>query len=200
MAAQILRARPGALLIFAPNPVPIISALLSSGADFTKMPVIFGQGILAATQIAALGAKLNGSYEAGQVMPAAAVSNPGIAKMQAEFQAAGIAFTAQLSIKAVHEWSAVHALALALAPLKERGIDTLTGRSLLETVIAHGDYNLSTIAPFNFQRTVQFSNPAMSKAYEGARVFSSYFRVFRLQDGLEQPVGDWQSVNDEFHL
>lgn len=200
IAAQILRAKPGALLVFTPNPSPIISSLLSQGADFKKMPIIFGQGIMTATQVAALGNKLDADYEVGQVMPAAATSNPGIAQMKAEFEAVGIAFTPQLSAKAVQEWSAVHALALALAPLKERGIDTLTSNSLLQAVVAHGKYDLPTIAPFDFQKPVQFSNPAVSKAYEGARVFSSYFRVFRFQDGVEVPIGDWQDVNDELHL
>jgi hypothetical protein len=128
------------------------------------------------------------------------MSNPGIVQMQAEFQAAGLAFNSQLSTKAVQEWSAVHALALALAPLKGHGIDTLNSQSLLQAVIAHGDYNLPTIAPFTFQHIAQFSNPAVAKAYAGVRVFSSYFRVFRFQNGLEVPLGDWQNVNDPFHL
>lgn len=196
VAAQIVSSKTGALDFLLPQPEQFITALTNVGADFSQMALIADQGILTPQQEKALATPLEGQYEVGSAVPAAATSNTGIKQMQAEYKAAGVAFSPDLSAWAVQEWSAIHALATALKPLPKSQLDSLTAKTIAQAVVAHGTYNLSVIAPFNFQKN---PFPASSILGQG-RTYSSYTGVFTFKNGVPTPVGTFQNVNGTFTL
>lgn len=195
VAAQIVSANTGALDFLLPQPEQFITALSSVGANFNKMTLIASQGILTPQQQKALATSLESAYEVGGVIPPSVSDNPGIQQMAAEYKAAGETFSPQLSIYAVQEWTAIHALADALKPLSKSTLNSLTSQSLVKAVVDHGQYNLPTLAPFNFETGNPF--PKSSILGQG-RVFSSYQQVFTFKNGVEVPVGSFQNVNGVF--
>jgi hypothetical protein len=196
VAAQIVSAGPGALDFLLPQPEQFITALTSVGANFKQMTLIADQGILTPQQEKALAATLQGQYEVGSDVPAAATSNAGIRQMEAEYKAAGLAFSPDLSAWAVQEWSAIHALAEALKPLSRSQLGSLTSATLARAVVAHGQYSLPAVAPFDFQK-----NPFPKTSLLGqGRTYSSSVGVFTFNNGTPTPVGTFQDVNGTFNL
>jgi len=153
VAAQIVSSRTAALEFLVAQPAQFLTALTAAGFDPQKTALINVQGILTPTQKQTLAKTLEGSYEVGGVIPASVTSNPGIQQMQADYQAAGKSFSPLLPAYAVQEWSAIKALAVALKPLSRSALGSLTSTSLLQAVISHGEYDLPTVAPFNFQKS-----------------------------------------------
>jgi hypothetical protein len=196
VAAQIVSAKPGALDFLLPQPEQFITALSSVGVNFKQTALIADAGILTPQQEKALATPLEGQYEVGSDVPAAATSNAGIQQMRGEYKAAGLTFSSGLSAWAVQEWSAIHALALALKPLPGSQLDSLTSKAIAQAVVAHGQYNLPAVAPFNFQKN---PFPASSILGQG-RTYSSYVGVFTYENGVPTPVGAFQNVNGTFTL
>jgi ABC-type branched-subunit amino acid transport system substrate-binding protein len=190
VAAQIVSSRTGALEFLVAQPEQFLTALSAAGLDPGTTSLINVQGILTPTQKQTLAKTVEGSYEVGGVIPASVTSNPGIKQMQADYRAAGKTFSALLPAYAVQEWSSIQALAVALKPLSKPALGSLTSDSLRQAVISHGEYNLPTVAPFNFQKQ---PFPASSILGQG-RTFSEYQQVFQIKNGQTVPVGGFQSL------
>jgi hypothetical protein len=179
VAAQIVSSKTGALDFLLPQPEQFITALGSVGANFRQTTLIADQGIMTPQQEKALAAPLTGAYEVGSDVPASATSNAGIKQM-----------------RAVQEWSAVHAVAEALKPLGKTALASLTSTTLARAVVAHGQYTLPAVAPFSFAK-----NPFPASALLGqGRTYSSYVGVFTFKNGADVPVGGFQNVNGTFTL
>ena len=196
-AAQILGDPTGAISIYDQSPTSLVDELKSLGADFSKRPMIYGEGILSPQIIASVPA-LTGAYDVGQVVSAADTSNPAIAEMRSQFKAAGISFSSKISLDGVHEWSAVHDLVAALGAVKN--IKSLTSAKLVKAVVAYGTYDTASEAPFDFQKRASFTNALLKKAYAADRVFSTKYVVLKIHNGVEQPVTGWEDENKAFTL
>lgn len=67
-------------------------------------------------------------------------------------------------------------------------------QSLVQAVVSHGEYNLPTLPPFNFEK-----NPFPKSSILGqGRTFSTYQQVFTIKNGVSVPDGSFQSVTGNF--
>jgi hypothetical protein len=194
VAAQIVSSQTGSLGFLVTQPEQFLTALTAAGLDTHKTSIIVTTGILTPAQDQTLAKTLQGSYQIGGIIPSAVSENAGIKQMRADYQAAGKSFSDLLPTYAVQEWSSIQALAVALKPLSKSALGSLTSASLVQAAVAHGQYELPTVAPFNYQ-----SNPFPASSILGnERIFSAYQQVFQLDDGRTVPVGSFQSLTGSF--
>jgi len=201
VASQLVSSGTESFTPTAPALQPFIQSLISAGANFEKMIYVGGYGILKPKEVSELyGQGLRG-YSVGSVIGTSVEDNPGIEEMKQEYEKAGVEFSTDLNVFAVHEWNSIHALALALEPLAKSGeIESLNSEGLVKAVVDHGEYNLPSEAPFDFSKPAKFTNSGLAKAFGEVRMFTTSLFVYELTEGKEVPVGEAQDVNEEFEV
>jgi ABC-type branched-subunit amino acid transport system substrate-binding protein len=178
-------------LVSDPEVEAMLKALVGEGVDFKKTAVFFPAPTVQQPVIDKFDGAVNGLMMGNTHWPSTDVSNPGIAQLVAEMEAAGLD-PASRTEASVGGYVAVHVFADIAEAIGVDGLDSAKFAAALASVGALDRPELGR---------VDWSKPAMTKApFDAFRIFSSDVIFSEVVDGKIIPISDFVDINQSFEL